>query len=61
MASTNQKSSSQRHFTFMKTHFAPKSPILGERDSSVDELDNVSVTNVSLSVFIYQTVEANSV
>ncbi|EMR86150.1 hypothetical protein BcDW1_5197 [Botrytis cinerea BcDW1] len=45
MASTNQKSSSQRHFTFMKTHFAPKSPILGERDSSVDELDNVSVTN----------------
>ncbi|TEY80309.1 hypothetical protein BOTCAL_0039g00060 [Botryotinia calthae] len=49
MSYTNQKGSSpilgQRQFTFKKTHFAPRSPIPGERDSSVDELDNVSVTN----------------
>ncbi|TGO47125.1 hypothetical protein BCON_0292g00070 [Botryotinia convoluta] len=49
MSYTNPKVSSpvlgQRNFAYARNYFPARSPILGGRDSSEDELDNVSVTN----------------
>ncbi|KAF7957838.1 hypothetical protein EAE96_003408 [Botrytis aclada] len=49
MSYTNQKVSSpilgQRNFAYARNHPSARSPILGEGDSSEDELDNVSVAN----------------
>ncbi|TGO14901.1 hypothetical protein BTUL_0047g00630 [Botrytis tulipae] len=35
----------QRNFAYARSHFPARSPILGGRDSSEDELDDASVTN----------------
>ncbi|TGO37537.1 hypothetical protein BHYA_0095g00360 [Botrytis hyacinthi] len=49
MSYTNQKVPSpilgQRNFAYARSHFPARSPILGGRDSSEDELDDASVTN----------------
>ncbi|THV54273.1 hypothetical protein BGAL_0030g00050 [Botrytis galanthina] len=51
MSHTNQKVPSpilgQRNFAYASNHFPVRSPILGGRDSTADELDDASVTNTT--------------